>query len=77
MAELRERADAMRDALMQGLGAVRLAASQVDRSAAAAAPQAGARPPWMPTASLDAIVAALDACRRGRRRGRPGATPNP
>ena len=60
VAELRDRADAVRDALLQGLGAVRLAASQVDRSAAAAPPQAESAPMDADNA-LDAIVKALDA----------------
>lgn len=57
VAELRDRADAVRDALLQGLGAVRLAASQVDRDEAAATAGAG---PMDADASLDLIVEALD-----------------
>lgn len=70
VSELRERADAMRDALLQGLGAVRLAASQVDRSAAATAPDAAAGP-MDADASLDAIDAALDAAVAAYRAGEP------
>ena len=57
VAELRERADAVRDALMQGLGGLRLAAAQVEKAAAS-----GSGPePMDADASLDAIVEALDA----------------
>jgi hypothetical protein len=57
VAELRDRADAVRAALLQGLGGVRLAASQVDR----AAPSGSAPESMDADASLDAILEGLDA----------------